>query len=100
MDWTSIRTAVSLANPSGLPIFEIASPRRTTMMLTTIIISNSVKPCCFIFILISIWGIFPHQCGEYISLIFGNCHKHLLGMNADAHLQNARLLQYDSATVK
>ena len=35
------------------PSFEIATPRMITMMLTTSIISNSVKPCCFIFVLIS-----------------------------------------------
>jgi hypothetical protein len=27
-----------------------------TMMLTTSMISNSVKPCCFLFVLISIKG--------------------------------------------
>src|SRR5215510_13561785 len=39
------------------PSFEIATPRMITMMLTTSMISNSVKPCCFLFVLISIkWG--------------------------------------------
>jgi len=32
--------------------------------------------------------------------MFGNCYKHLLGIKADAHLQNASAFQYDSATVE
>jgi hypothetical protein len=36
-----------------LPSFEIATPNMITMMLTTSMISSSVKPCCFLFVLIS-----------------------------------------------
>jgi hypothetical protein len=33
-----------------LPSFEIATPSMITMMLTTSMISSSVKPCCFLFV--------------------------------------------------
>jgi len=70
-----------------------------TMMLTTSMISNSVKPCCFIFVLISLKRGSSVGFGDYTTVIFNNCYPHLVWINADATLPIFRLIQCDSFTV-
>jgi hypothetical protein len=79
-----------LAMPVVFPSFEIATPRIITMMLTTSMISNSVKPCCFLFVLISIKGDLPSPVSDYTTAIFKNCYQHLVWINADELTQMKR----------
>ena len=62
---------MALAIPVVLLSFEIATSSMIMMMLTTSMISNSVKPCCFLFVLISIKG-YPSY--DYTTVIFNNCY--------------------------
>jgi hypothetical protein len=58
-----------------------------------------VKPCCFLFVLISIKGDLPSPVSDYTTAIFKNCYQHLVWINADTTLSMLRLIQCDSFTV-
>src|SRR5262252_7529535 len=74
-----------LAMAVVFPSFEIATPRMITMMLTTSMISNSVKPCCLNFVLISMGP--PSRCADYSSVVFKKCYQHLIWIETEATLQ-------------